>query len=244
MVFSSVIFLFYFFPLTICVYHLLNEKYKNYFLLMASLFFYAWGEPAFVFVMAGVIIANYCAGILIWRTKKNIVKKIIVFISVVINIGILVYYKYFSFLLGSVNEIGKVFFARSKIPVPEIILPIGLSFFIFQGLSYVIDVYRKDTEAQKNPFKIALYISLFPQLIAGPIVRYTDISKEIENRNVKIEDAYYGFARFIVGLAKKVAIADVLAGKADQIFSLGGGVSDNTSDCMDWRHILYTANIF
>lgn len=243
MVFSSVIFLFYFFPLTICVYHLLNEKYKNYFLLMASLFFYAWGEPAFVFVMAGVIIANYCAGILIWRTKKNIVKKIIVFISVVINIGILVYYKYFSFLLGSVNEIGKVFFARSKIPVPEIILPIGLSFFIFQGLSYVIDVYRKDTEAQKNPFKIALYISLFPQLIAGPIVRYTDISKEIENRNVKIEDAYYGFARFIVGLAKKVAIADVLAGKADQIFSLGGGYQ--ITPLIAWiGAIFYTLQIY
>lgn len=222
MVYSSVIFLFYFFPFTISVYHLLEKKYRNYFLLIASLFFYAWGEPVFVFVMAGIIAVNYCAGLLIECTKRILLKKIMVFISVVINIGILVYYKYFSFLLKSINEIGEVFNVHSKMPVPEIILPIGLSFFIFQGLSYVIDVYREDTAAQKNPFKVALYISLFPQLIAGPIVRYTDISKEIDNRNVKIEDTYYGFARFIIGLAKKVAIADVLAGKADQIFNLGG----------------------
>lgn len=184
MVFSTNIFLFIFLPVTLIVYFLLDEKYRNVFLLLASLFFYFWGEPRFVLVMIASILLNYVGGIVIEATQKKteIVRKLIIAIFLVLNLGMLVIYKYLDFFIDTFN-----FITRKNIPLLEIALPIGISFFTFQGLSYLVDVYRGDVIAQKNPLSLGLYISMFPQLIAGPIVRYIDVEKEITNRSVDLE---------------------------------------------------------
>jgi len=201
MVFSSPIFLFVFLPLTLAGYYLIQKSLRNVFLLVMSLVFYAWGEPKFIPVMLLSIVNNYLMGLWISLCKQKYspcMQKLATGIAICINIGILVYYKYFDFLLVSVNSV-----LNTHIPLRNIALPIGISFFTFQGMSYIIDLYRGNVTVQKNPLKIALYISLFPQLIAGPIVRYIDIQDQIASRETTLDGFTEGIWRFSIGLAKK-----------------------------------------
>lgn len=222
MVFSSVIFLFYFFPLVAVAYFMIRREMRNAVLLAASMIFYAWGETQFVFILMLSILVNYLAGLLLDISCQGIRKVILVF-SCIFNLILLFIYKYLDFMIEIVNDvIGNTF----QISPKGLALPIGLSFFTFQGLSYVIDVYCGKVKAQRNPLYIALYISMFPQLVAGPIVRYESIETEIGNRQVCLNDIYCGLRRFIAGLGKKVLIADVLAQPAD--FIAGGGISQLT----------------
>ncbi len=216
MVFSSSIFLFLFLPLVLAGNYILKIEYRNVFLLVASLVFYAWGEPKFVIIIIVSILINYLFALLIEYSRKSLyICKISLVLSIVSNIGLLFYYKYFDFIVSSINAIG-----HFTIPLKNILLPIGISFFTFQGLSYVIDVYRNVVSAQKNPIKLGLFISFFPQLIAGPIVRYSDVYKQIDHRTCDIEMFTKGIRRFVIGLGKKVIIANTLGAIADNIFNL------------------------
>ncbi|MBQ6450703.1 MAG: MBOAT family protein [Solobacterium sp.] len=206
MVFSSLIFTFLFLPAVILCYGIAPRFLKNYILLAASILFYAYGEPRFVFIMLGSVIINYLTGLGIGYTRNRILKRVLMILSVIIDIGILFVYKYLNFFTGR-----------------EIIhsgLPIGISFYTFQILSYVIDVYTGRVKAQKNLFTLALYISFFPQLIAGPIVRYTDIEKQImTDRKVTIDDFGDGALRYTQGFLKKVLIANNVSLIAEKVFT-------------------------
>ena len=208
MLFASNVFLFAFLPLVIIGYYILPKRWlKNTFLLFASLAFYAYGEPKFVVLMILSIIVNYLVGIFLnLCQKKKLLSKLILTIGVICNLSLLFVFKYLMFVLDNINDI-----FHSSINVPEILLPIGISFFTFQGLSYVIDVYRKKVKVQKNPFYLGLYISFFPQLIAGPIVRYETIQDQILNRKESVDLFFDGIKRFITGLGKKVIIANTMA---------------------------------
>ncbi len=201
MVFSSTVFLLAFLPVVFVCNSLIKKEYSNYLLLASSLVFYAWGEPYLVFLMIASVFVNWAIGLLLSQSQ-NTVKKLILAIGVLCDLGILGYYKYAGFLAKTINHI----VGRDILPVIEIALPIGISFFTFQAISYIIDVYWGETNASKNLVNVALYISFFPQLIAGPIVKYRDINKQIENRSVKWYDVSDGFKRFIYGLGKKVII--------------------------------------
>lgn len=180
MVFSSLIFLCKFLPFIIIGYYIINDKYKNIFLLLGSLFFYAWGEPKYILLMLFSIIINWSIGLLMDRFNKY--KKILLITDILINLGILGYFKYFNFFIRTFNKISGI-----NISLNEIALPIGISFFTFQILSYIIDLYRGHYKAQKNIINLALYISFFPQLIAGPIVKYKDINKQLNSRICTLE---------------------------------------------------------
>ena len=215
MLFSSNIFLFLFLPCTVLIYYLLHKPYRNMFLFMASLLFYAWGEPKFVFVMLGSIAINYVFALMINRTRdKKRLCKMFVVVAVAGNLGILFIFKYLDFFIRNINLIGFDF------PLKGIILPIGISFFTFQEISYIVDVYRQNAKAQTKPQNIGLYISLFPQLIAGPIVRYQTIADQIESRKESIDDFSEGVKRFIIGFSKKILIANNMALIADKAFGL------------------------
>ena len=216
MVFSTIIFLCAFLPITIIGYYLMPAKLKNYFLLIMSLLFYAWGEPRFVWIMLGSILCNYGFGIWIDADSGAAAslrrKKAVVGMSVVLNIGILFVFKYLAFATENIQKLIESF------PIVTIALPIGISFYTFQGLSYVIDVYRGE-KAQRNPFRLALYISMFPQLIAGPIVRYKDVSESLEKRNHTAKQFASGAERFIIGLAKKAILANMTGALANSIMT-------------------------
>lgn len=242
MVFSSVLFLFYFFPMVLFCYFVVRKELRNVTLLCFSLVFYAWGEPKFIVVLLLSILVNYLAGIGISFFRGRLGAKLIFIACLAVNLGILFFYKYINFGIRIINPVIQHFTVFNAISTLSITLPIGLSFFTFQGLSYVIDVYRGEIPVQKNPFYIALYISLFPQLIAGPIVRYADIYQEIRERESTLEDIAAGAGRFIIGLAKKVMIADILASVSDQIFSLS---TDQLTLETAWLGaICYTFQIF
>lgn len=226
MVFSTVIFLCAFLPIAIIGYYLMPARLKNYFLLAMSLFFYAWGEPKFVWVMIASIFINYGLGMWIARCNAAVggsasgrqgnalgrQKKAAVTIAVLLNIGILFVFKYLTFVSETLHGLFE------QVPVLEITLPIGISFYTFQGLSYVIDVYRGE-EAQRNPFRLALYISMFPQLIAGPIVRYKDVSASLVSRTHSAERFASGIERFVIGLAKKAILANMIGELANSIMT-------------------------
>ena len=218
MLFSSLIFLFVFLPIVLGIYFIVFKKSmlaKNMLLLFASLFFYAWGEPKFVLVMILSIIVNYIFGRII--DQKRIgggYAKLYLCLSIIFNIGILFIFKYLNFTISNINNVfGDI------IPQTNIVLPIGISFFTFQAMSYVIDVYRGTVKVQKNLLYLALYISFFPQLIAGPIVRYSDIEEQISNRSVTFDDFSEGVRRFLIGISKKVILANNFALIADEAFS-------------------------
>jgi alginate O-acetyltransferase complex protein AlgI len=245
MLFSSIVFIFFFLPLVIFLYYIplrKSRKWQNIMLLLVSLGFYAWGEPWFVLVMILSIIGNWYFGILVdrFREEKSRGKTVIV-VCIVFNISILWVFKYLNFTVDNINAIFGANFSIS-----EIILPIGISFFTFQAISYVIDIYRRDGEVQKTPLNVGLYISFFPQLIAGPIVRYQTIADEIANRRESFDDFSKGVCRFIIGLGKKVLIANNMALIADTAF----GMSKNTGDAelsilMAWLGALaYTFQIY
>jgi alginate O-acetyltransferase complex protein AlgI len=239
-VFSSPIFLFFFLPLVIIGYYLLKDNFRLYFLLFASLFFYAWGEKKYVLVMLLSIIVNYAFGMLIHTSitawKKDIAKVLLVF-AVACNLGILFYFKYLNFAFNTVNRVFNTGYAFR-----DIVLPIGISFFTFQGMSYVIDLYWQKVDVQKNPVKLAFYISFFPQLIAGPIVRYIDIEEQIHHRSESVEKFVSGVQRFVIGLAKKVIIANNMGYVADLIF--GNPAVENTAATAWLGIICYTFQIY
>lgn len=238
MLFSSLVFIFFFLPTVIIVYYFTNRKLRNLILLLFSLFFYAYGEPKYLLVMIISITANYLLGLLVHRYRHNKIKaKWIVAIAVIINLSIIGYFKYTNFLLENINLI-----FNKSLTALEIVMPIGISFFTFQGLSYVIDIYRNNGKIQKNPINVALYISLFPQLIAGPIVRYETVADQLVDRKESVKDFSYGVERFILGLGKKVLIANTVGSIADKLFSMQ---IDELSVLLAWIGILaYTAQIY
>ena len=224
MVFSSSIFLFLFLPCVLFGYYVLfarSRKLQNIFLLIFRLIFYAWGEPSFVLIMLISIIINWYFGIIIDKNRNNNFKaRSIIIIMISFNLIIMFIFKYLMFTLNTINSV----FA-ANINVPKIALPIGISFFTFQAISYVIDVYRQHGKVQKNPLNVGLYIAFFPQLIAGPIVRYETIADQIINRRESIEGFAYGIKRFIIGMGKKVIIANNLAMVAEKSFKMNGNLS-------------------
>ena len=221
MVFSSLVFLCIFFPVVFCLHAAIpSTKVRNVLLIAASLFFYAFGEPVYVALMAASAFLNYLCALLIDAAGEG-KKKAVLAVAAVANIGILCVFKYAGFFLTAINSMLHV-----NLPVPQITLPIGISFFTFQALSYVIDVYRGQVEVQKNFWKVLLYISFFPQLIAGPIVKYRDIALEIDSRSVTLGETALGLRRFICGLAKKILIANTMAVAADHVFQQGLGSLD------------------
>lgn len=245
MVFSSEVFLFIFLPCVLVIYYALlrkTKKLKNIFLLAASLFFYAWGESKHVVLMICVILLNWFFGILVdkLRDDKKAAMTVLTLMAIT-NVGILGWYKYSVFTVLQINR-----FFHTEIPVPAVTLPIGISFFIFQAMSYVVDVYRRDGKVQKNPLQVGLYVSFFPQLIAGPIVRYETIAEQIENRVENFEDFSAGVTRFCIGLGKKVIIANNMAVIADYVFDMlinEGGFQ--ASVAMAWLGIIsYSLQIF
>ncbi|MBP9999093.1 MAG: MBOAT family protein [Proteobacteria bacterium] len=212
MLFSSMTFIFMFLPIVGLVYFCLPKTWRNYWLLLASILFYAWGEPAYVLIMLLTILINYVGAILVDKYQKY--KKLLLIGTVLVNLGILFYFKYFNFVMQNINAL-----FLSHISFVDVIMPIGISFYTFQAISYVIDVYRGGVQVQKRLSKLALYICLFPQLIAGPIVKYHDIEDQIDNRKETFDKVYYGVQRFIIGLSKKMLIANTLGVVADKIFA-------------------------
>lgn len=210
MIFSSTLFLFIFLPATLLAYYIIPSKYlkaRNIALLCASLVFYAWGEPKNIILMLLSIICNYIFGVLLGKFAESPgKKKLVLVLSVVFNLGLLGYYKYWNlFTFGMLWKVA---------------LPIGISFYTFQIMSYVIDVYRGEVAVQRSPFKLGLYLTLFPQLIAGPIVRYADVEAALSERSTDLKKFASGVRRFIVGFSKKVLIANVVALTADNIFAM------------------------
>lgn len=235
MIFSSLLFLWSFLPVIFIAYFLIQDKYKNMLLLLGSLLFYAWGEPVYIWLMLCSILFNYGIGLLMDRHEKQ--KKLLLILDVIINIGILGYFKYFNFLIEIVNSC-----TGKEIELAEVRLPIGISFFTFQILSYMIDLYRGHYSAQKNLVHFALYVSFFPQLIAGPIVQYKDINEQLNNRTCTLEKTAWGIRRFIYGLGKKVIIANTVAQCVDTIYALD--YSDLTGTLAWIGAILYTLQIY
>lgn len=203
MVFSSITFLFYFLPIVLAIYYLVPNKCKNIVLLISSLAFYFYGEPKYTLLMLFSIASVYIFGLLIDKYKKH--ATLFLILSLLVSFGLLIYFKYINFIIQNIN-----LWLTNKLDFIYVVLPIGISFYTFQMVSYIIDVYRGNAKVQKNIFKLAMYISLFPQLIAGPIVRYVNVEEQIENRKHSFEKFALGIRRFIIGLGKKVLIANVL----------------------------------
>ncbi|MBR7122543.1 MAG: MBOAT family protein [Oscillospiraceae bacterium] len=212
MLFSGIPFLFYFLPVVLIAYFLVPQRFKNTVLLVFSLIFYAWGEPVYVFLMVATIGLFYGCGIAIGKSTDITKKKFWLTVSVVTSLALLAVFKYADFLLENINR-----FTGAEIPLLGLALPIGISFYTFQCLSYTIDVYRGDAQIQKNIVSFGAYVSLFPQLIAGPIVRYVDVARQLENRSHSWENVTLGLRRFLVGLAKKVIVANQL-GELTELF--------------------------
>ncbi|PZO43814.1 MAG: MBOAT family protein [Pseudanabaena frigida] len=248
MIFASSLFLFLFLPLTLAGYFLIGAKHlnlQNIFLLVMSLIFYTWGEPVYVFLMISSILMNYATGALIYLHRKKrinlLTEKSILIASIIANLGLLFYFKYANFFMSNLN----IILDRLEIkPIvySQISLPLGISFFTFHAISYVIDVYRQETEVQLNPIRCGLYLTLFPQLIAGPIVRYHDIAKQLVSRTVTRHQFSSGIQRFIFGLAKKTLLANPLGEVADKIFAVPVG---DVTTAMAWLGIAcYTLQIY
>lgn len=204
MVFSSLTFLFYFLPIVLIIYYIVPKKAKNIVLLISSLLFYFYGEPKFGILMVISILLTYIHGLLMDKYPKR--KKLFLISSIVISSGLLVVFKYTDFIISNINMV-----LHSNIDLVKLSLPIGISFYTFQMISYIIDVYRGEAKVQKSFLKLATYVALFPQLIAGPIVRYTTIEDELDNRKYSFNNFSNGVRRFVIGLSKKILVANVLA---------------------------------
>ena len=242
MVFSSMIFLWVFLPLTLVLSRVFRGRVCNLLLLAASLVFYAWGEPVYVLLMIFSILFNYVTGLLIGKAEESsklTLKRTWLILGIVGNILLLGYYKYCDFFIGILND---TFFRNAPLELKYISLPIGISFFTFQAMSYIIDLYRGKYPAQKNLFSLALYISFFPQLIAGPIVRYEDMEAQLSKRDVNADLTIEGFRRFIYGLAKKVIISNTLAQTTAYFWSMEG---EQMAPLYAWTSaIFYTLQIY
>lgn len=241
MVFSSIAFLFVFLPITLALYYLLSFRYRNLLLLGASLIFYAWGEPIYIALMLVSIMFNWAVGLMMAHAPRKRIEFAILGAGVTINLLVLAHYKYAHFLITSFNSlVGPVIhhtFTTQQLP-----LPVGISFFTFHAISYLVDIYRRQAEALKNPLDMGLYISLFPQLVAGPIIRYHDIAEQILRRSNTLERFSSGVERFVFGLGKKVLIANTLGQIADQAFNTPAGTLSASSA---WIGIIcYTLQIY
>lgn len=226
MLFSSIPFLFYFLPIVLLLYAISPRKFKNFTLLICSLVFYAWGEPRLVFLMLITVFCGYILGLLTEKHPKY--KKLFLTLSLVLSLGFLGYFKYADFFIKNINVATGL-----SIPLLNVALPIGISFYTFQLLSYNIDVYRGNVPAQKNFIDLAAYISLFPQLIAGPIVRYSDVALQLKDRTHSAEKTATGIRRFVLGLSKKVIIANTL-GELCEIFK----ASNDKSTLFFWLYAI------
>lgn len=219
MVFSSIVFLCIFFPAVIILYYLCPLRLRNFFLLLASLLFYAWGEPKYIVIMLFSTVFDYCNGRLLEyseaRGKKLTLGRIVLAVSVLGNLAILCFFKYTDFAVTTINSL-----AGTDFSVPGLALPIGISFYTFQTMSYTIDVYRGNVPTQHNLISFGMYVCLFPQLIAGPIVRYSDIQNEVRIRNTSFPFCAAGMQRFLLGLGKKVLLANQIGALWDEIYSL------------------------
>lgn len=237
MVFSSTIFLCVYLPLVLLGYYICPKKGRNLFLLIVSLVFYAWGEPKYVFLMIFSILVNYIFGRLMDKNRGRQKRmKLLLVLSVVIDLGLLSVFKYTDFVITNINAI-----FGSSFDLLNIALPIGISFYTFQAMSYTIDVYRNDVRVQKNLIDFGMYITMFPQLIAGPIVRYADVQDQLADRSVTTADFSEGIMRFVVGLGKKVLLANQMGAVWSDIYALGGDVSA----LMAWTGaIAYTFQIY
>lgn len=238
MVFSSAVFIFGFLPMLLILYYLFawwSRSIGNFILLVFSLVFYGWGGPSYLLLMIIVVTADYLFALAIAGLNKTILRRLCLALAVISNLGVLGYYKYTNFLVKNLN-----YFAHTHFELTEIILPIGISFFTFQAMSYVIDVYRADVKVQKNPLYVMLYVSLFPQLVAGPIVRYKTVEKEITGRKIHLTDVAGGLERFIIGFAKKLMLANTIGQLADKIFGMA-----NVDMSLAWTGaIAYTLQIY
>ena len=235
MLFSSIPFLFYFIPCVVILYFTVPKCLKNSVLLLSSLFFYGWGEPRYLLFMLISITQGYIFGLLIEKHRGKRRSKVFLTASVLFSLGLLGYCKYADFFIENFNAL-----TGMSVPLLKIALPIGISFYTFQILSYTVDVYRGDVPAQKNYINLAAYIAMFPQLIAGPIVRYSDIAKQLENRTHSFSDAAIGIRRFIIGLSKKILIANVL-GELVSVFK----ASDEKSVLYFWLYaVAYMLHIY
>ncbi len=234
MVFSSMIFLWVFLPILLGIYFISKDKYRNIILLLFSLLFYSWGEPKYIVVMLISIFANYILGLIMDKYKF---KKIILILSIIFNLGLLFYFKYYDFTIFNLNK-----YFNFNLSLKNIVLPIGISFYTFQSMSYIIDLYRGKIKVQKNLLLLSLYVSFFPQLIAGPIVKYSEIEKQLRKRDITISKFSIGVRRFVYGLGKKVIIANTMAYIADIIFGLP--ISDMNTLLAWFGAICYTLQIY
>ena len=225
MVFSSTIFLCIFLPIVLLGYYICPKKGRNLFLLIASLVFYAWGEPKYVLLMMLSITINYVFGLLMEKNRQNTRRlKLMLVLSVVIDLALLCFFKYTDFVISNINAAFDTGFDLLKLA-----LPIGISFYTFQAMSYTIDVYRGEVKVQRTILDFGMYISMFPQLIAGPIVRYADVEGQLRERSVTMQDLSEGAMRFIVGLGKKVLLANQIGALWSEIYALGGHSSALTA---------------
>lgn len=242
MVFSSLIFTFFFLPLVLFLYFLAKDKYRNYVLLAASLLFYTYGEPKFVFVMAASICINYVVALAIHchneKSSFHMARNLLI-LAAVLNLGILFVFKYLDFSISLVNRA-----FGTSLPAQNIALPIGISFFTFQALSYVIDVYRGSVAVQKNPLYLALYISFFPQLIAGPIVRYSTIEQQITDRSCTLERFGNGIQRFFLGFCKKVLLSNNLSVVSAAVFGMADNITSVNPLLLWIGSVSYSLQIF
>ena len=222
MVFSSFTFLLFFFPAVCFCYFIVPQKFRtlrNLVLLAFSLFFYFWGESKGMLIMLAVILVSYVSAIIIDRAKGRALRLLGLLLELLVCLGVLVYFKYAGWLLRTASSV-----FRAKLPALEVVMPIGISFFTFQSMSYVFDVYKGKVAAQRNPLHVAFYVSLFPQLVAGPIVRYQTIADEIVSRRENLDDIYAGLQRFIMGLGKKLLLANPFGREAETIFAMTGAL--------------------
>jgi len=220
--FTEPTFLFVFLPVLLALYFLPGTRHRNLLLAVASVVFYASGGGAFTWLMLASIAINYVAALAIDRARGTATARRLLALTVGANLLSLATFKYAGFLTGNLNALLQTF-GVAPVPVPAIVLPIGISFFTFHAISYVVDVYRRDAVAQKGPVEAALYLLLFPQLIAGPIVRYRDIAAQLSARVVGLDGFATGIRRFVLGLGKKMLIANIVAGPADRLFALPAG---------------------
>ncbi len=235
MLFSSIPFIFYFLPIVFLLYFALPEKFRNAVLLLSSLFFYGWGEPKFLIFMLISITQGYVFGLLIEKYHGMKRSKVFLVASVIFSLGMLGYYKYADFFIENFNVL-----TGMSVPLLRIVLPIGISFYTFQILSYAVDVYRGDAKAQRNFINLAAYIAMFPQLIAGPIVRYSDVAKQLEKREYSLEKISHGIRRFVIGLSKKILLANIL-GELVSIFK----ESDDKSVLFYWIYaVAYLLHVY
>ncbi len=244
MVFSSIVFLYYFLPIFLVAYFLIDRKYKNGLILVASIFFYSWGAPRFIFVILGTTLLDFYLVRLMSRSEIRLHRRLMLTLSVMVNLGLLVYFKYSNFFVENVNVFLTHIFHAKALTWTKLVLPLGISFYTFETITYVVDVYRKVHKPLHNFWDYQLYIILFPKLIAGPIIRYHELADQITDRSQyeTVDNRLTGFYRFILGLSKKVLIANQMGIIADAIFGMN---YHNLDSYMAWIGILaYTFQIY